>query len=123
MSYGLESTDFEWLDPLVQVPSENVFTGESSSQFLKEGYLHVMEKLPKSVESASSQLGRAMSMVRKLSDPAIQVGHPAPLACPVTCCGPTQGYVCCVAGELEQTLVCALSHAQSLGRRSRQHVQ
>lgn len=73
MSFGFESTDFTWMDPAMAVPSE-ARGSESPSQFLKEGYLHVMEKLPssKNVDSAST-LGRAMSLVRRLSDPAILV--------------------------------------------------
>ncbi len=68
MSLGLESTDFEWLDPQVSGSMSSISSENRPGQFLKEGYLHIMEK-----KVESSQLGRAMSLVRKLSNPAILV--------------------------------------------------
>jgi hypothetical protein len=90
MSLGLESTDFEWLDPeqhMSQLSQENVAstdiivglgapTATADSTFLKEGYLHVMEGvLPRSEEQAPpTPLARmALKFVRKASDPSIVV--------------------------------------------------
>lgn len=77
MSLGQESTDFEWLDPELltsQLSSQDGDAG-ATSDFLKEGYLHVMEKLPaKGEEEDTTNLSRmAMKMVRKMSDPSILV--------------------------------------------------
>lgn len=75
MSYGSESTDFEWLEPALVLPVSGQ-EKECSSHFLKEGYLHVMEKIPKaskSTENGSSQLGRAINLVRRFSDSALPV--------------------------------------------------
>lgn len=86
MSLGQESTDFEWLDPeqhssqVTQEQHSSQLTQESdataTSDFLKEGYLHVMERLPsKDEEDSSTALTRmAMKLVRRMSDPSILVG-------------------------------------------------
>ena len=69
MAVDCSATDFEWVDPI----PHDVLVGdrtENTSQFLKEGYLHVMEKLP---DDATSSLSRAVKRVRSLSDPAILV--------------------------------------------------
>ena len=73
-SLGYETTpDFEWLDPLLHTAK---LTQESliaaNSDFLKEGYLYIMEKLAPKCEETST-LDRAMSLVRKLSDPSLLV--------------------------------------------------
>lgn len=68
MSVGCESTEFVWLDPTLQVQDDSGVT----SNFLKEGYLHVMEeKLPYKYDT--STLSRAMNLVRRLSDPTLLV--------------------------------------------------
>lgn len=81
MSLGQESTDFEWLDAEQHPPqcphlSEKDRASTTDSDFLKEGYLHIMEQIPsRSEDDAQTALSRmAMKLVRRTSDPSIVVG-------------------------------------------------
>lgn len=70
-SLGYETTpDFEWLDPLLH--TAKLTQDHIDADFLKEGYLYVMEKLAHKHDETST-LDRAMSLVRKLSDPSLLV--------------------------------------------------
>lgn len=73
MSMGQESTDFEWLDPVLSTTLDN--GAAESSLFLKEGYLHLMEELPPKKENgpAATLSYQATNLVGRMSDPAIQV--------------------------------------------------
>ena len=79
MSFGLESTDFEWVEPEeLHHPhlAQDVANGgtAANSGFLKEGYLHIMEKLPSKGEDTNTFSRMALKLVRRMSDPSILVG-------------------------------------------------
>ena len=71
MANGIKSSEFEWLDVF---PPSNPLEVESF-QFLKKGYLHVMETTSGYYcnDYSSSTLNKALTLVRKLSDPSFQV--------------------------------------------------
>ena len=77
MSLGQESTDFEWLDPqehiFAQQNGDSAATPAASSDFLKEGYLHVMEQLPPRTDEDTPLARMAMKLVRRASDQSILV--------------------------------------------------
>lgn len=73
MAIDCEATDFEWVDPIAHSFKIKELSAAESSDFLKEGYLHVMEKLSYRADGSMSTLTQAMKLMRSLSDPAILV--------------------------------------------------
>lgn len=75
MAVDCEGKDFEWVDPTVDSIRlwQDLIPATPSSDFLKEGYLHVMEKQSSSPVESMSTISRAKKLMQKLSDPALLV--------------------------------------------------
>lgn len=67
MAVDCKTTDFEWIDPIAHSLLVEEVTSAKSSHFLKEGYLHVMERQSYRATDMST-LSRAVKRVRSLSD-------------------------------------------------------